>query len=85
MKTCNILIQKIDAPNPNSIGLSIQTDITGCNFVERLVIVHTLAEALELNSDDIMMIAICNSLGLFNGDSTKIDLSQLKEHMKNES
>ena len=85
MKTCNILIQKIEAPTPDAMGLSVQTEIEGCSFLERLVLVHALAEALELNSDDIMMVAICNSIGLFKGDSTTVDLSRLKEHMKNES
>ena len=84
MKKCKILVQSVEMLEEKSVGITVQAECTDCKTMDRLMILHAVAKAIDLDSDDVMLVALGMVSGAFDSIETVVDLNKAKEQSKDE-
>ena len=73
MKECKIVLAKVDTDD-GSTGIEAEVRLIHANMLDKFNLMHSLASALHLDKDDIKMYSLGEVAGIFEKNSTKIEI-----------
>lgn len=76
MDKCKIHIEAVTTEDKDVMGLSVKMDVRGADMKDKFTILHTLATALDLDNQDLMIFCMTEQLGIYEGKRISMPLME---------
>lgn len=76
MDKCKIRIEAAHTDEKDVVGLCVKMDVRNASMQDKFAILHTLANALDLDPTDLMVYCMTEQLGMYEGKRISMPLME---------